>query len=53
MGANISVLISEEDVNERIIRNLFNSKMIDLNNTIIQTKVEDGKLVESENRTGI
>lgn len=31
-------------INEEIIENIFDSKMIDLNHMVIETKVEDGKL---------
>lgn len=41
----IDEVTDDTEINERIILNLFDSKMIDLNNTIIQTRVEDGKLL--------
>ena len=40
----IDIVTDDYDVNYRIIRNLFDSKMIDLNHTVIETKIEDGKL---------
>lgn len=40
----LDVVTDDSMVNYKIIRNLFDSKMIDLNHTVIETKVEDGKL---------
>ena len=34
----------DEDINYQIIHKLFDTKMIDLNNIVIETKVEEGKL---------
>lgn len=40
----IEDVTKDEIVNYEIIRKIFDSKMIDLNNMIIETKVEEGKL---------
>ncbi|MCI9177771.1 MAG: hypothetical protein HFJ28_04260 [Clostridia bacterium] len=40
----IDIVTDDYDVNYKIIRNLFDSKMIDLNHTVIETKIENGKL---------
>ena len=40
----IEDVTKDEIVNYEIIRKIFDSKMIDLNNMIIETKIEDGKL---------
>ena len=43
----------DEDINYQIIHKLFDSKMIDLNNIVIETKVEDGKLFATYYDTNI
>lgn len=40
----IEDVTKDEIVNYEIIRKIFDSKMIDLNNMVIETKVEDGRL---------
>ena len=40
----IDDVTKDEKVNYEIIKKIFNCKMIDLNNMVIETKVEDGKL---------
>ena len=42
--AIIDEVTTDKEINQKIIGNLFNSKLIDLNHLIIETKVEDGKL---------
>ena len=49
----IDFVTEDEEVNYQIIRKLFDSKMIDLNHTIIETKVEEGKLFASYYDTNI
>ena len=34
----------DEEINEQILNNIFDSKMIDLDHMVIETKVKDGKL---------
>lgn len=41
----IETITDDIEINYQIIRKLFDSKMIDLNNTVIETKVEDGRLI--------
>lgn len=40
----IEEVTDEPNVNYRIIRNIFDSKIIDLNHLVMETKVEEGKL---------
>ena len=40
----IEDVTKDENANYEIISKIFDSKMIDLNNMVIETKVEDGKL---------
>lgn len=40
----IEEVTDEQSVNYRIIRNVFDSKIIDLNHLVMETKVEEGKL---------
>ena len=40
----IEDVTKDEEANYEIIKKIFDSKMIDLNNMIIETKVEEGKL---------
>lgn len=40
----IDEVTTDKEMNQKIVENLFNSKLIDLNHLIIETKVEDGKL---------
>lgn len=40
----IDIITDNQEVNYSIVRKLFDSKMIDLNHIVIETKVEDGKL---------
>ncbi len=49
----LDVVTDDSIVNYKIIRNLFDSKMIDLNHTVIETKVEDGKLLAEYYDTNI
>ena len=42
--AIIDEVTADKEINQKIIGNLFNSKLIDLNHLIIETKVEEGKL---------
>ena len=42
--AIIDEVTTDKEINQKIISNLFNSKLIDLNHLTIETKVEDGKL---------
>ena len=41
----VEEITDDTETNNRIIKKLFNSKMIDLKNIIIETKVVDGKLI--------
>ena len=43
----------DEDINYQIIHKLFDTKMIDLNNIVIETKVEEGKLFATYYDTNI
>lgn len=49
----IEKITDEPEINYQIIRNLFDSKMIDLNHTVIETRVEEGKLFASYYDTNI
>lgn len=40
----IDDVTNDEKINYNIVSKIFDSKMIDLNNMVIQTKIEDGKL---------
>lgn len=40
----IEEITKDEDINFKITKKIFDSKMIDLNNMVIRTKVKDGKL---------
>ena len=40
----IEEITKDEDINFKIIKKIFDSKMIDLNNMVIKTKVKDEKL---------
>ena len=40
----IEDVTDDQRVNEEILNNIFSSKMIDLDNMVIETKVEEGKL---------
>ncbi len=40
----IDEITEDKNVNEQILANMFDSKMIDLDNMVIETKVVDGKL---------
>lgn len=42
--AIIDEITTDKEINQKIIENLFNSKLIDLNHLTIETKVENGKL---------
>ena len=45
MGLNVIERVTkDEEINYQIIRKIFDNKMIDLNNMVIETKVKDGKL---------
>ena len=40
----IDDVTNDEEINYNIVSKIFDSKMIDLNNMVIQTKIDDGKL---------
>ncbi len=42
--AIIDYITKDEEVNYQILHKIFDSKMIDLNNTVIESNVQDGKL---------
>ena len=42
----IEEITKDEDINFKIIKKIFDSKMIDLNNMVIKTKVKDEKFIE-------
>lgn len=41
----IDNVTNDEEINYNIVSKIFDSKMIDLNNMVIQTKIDDGKLL--------
>ncbi len=49
----IDYITIDEDINYQITHKLFDTKMIDLNNIVIETKVEDGKLFATYYDTNI